>query len=470
MSDDSFPNSLRAPRIDNRNYKDILEELRKYSSFYVPEWDSNNENDIGVALLKIFSHIMIYVTDRINKTPQRNYIEFLNMLGVKLSPTRSAKANVIFLPSEGIKHDVLVQSGSRIVAPANDKHDEIAFQTDENLVVTNAKLVDVWSTSGRKSNKDGIYQHTQDHIGNLPFNLFLGRNHQKHILYMRDQSVFNIKTDSKIVVQFDCNNAEALTTILKDAEWEYNWKFDPDNANQEVVSNFYAETSHKKNTCTVKLSLINDGHVKFDKYVLKVGDILNIKVVHRDRLVQPLVIVKSTTDTRGKIISLNRRRQNSANFHGNIRLISEASLSSRKYEEEVLFVREGDLVTATYIHNNFESISSGIVNATGTPKVDENQVASVIGFWIRCLLSPEKFVQLKNTIKSLTIDDIKVWNQAISSSFKPDMMFYNNVHLKDSDNEEKPIFPFGEKPLLLLDTFYIASESVLSRKNTSVKS
>jgi Baseplate J-like protein len=464
MSDDSS-NSVRAPKFDNRNYKDILEELRSYAPFYIPEWDPKNDNDIGTALSKIFCHIMINVTDRLNKIPTRNYIEFLNMLGIKLSPARAASADVIFLPSVGVKNEVMVRSGSRLVAPANDKHDEIIFETQENLLVTNSELVDVWSTSGRKSNKDGIYQHTQEHIANLPFDLFFGDNQQKHILYMRDQSVFNIKTDSKIVVQFDCNNAKALSTILKDADWEYNWKLDPDSTNQEIVSKFYAETSHKNNTCTVRISLIKYGHVKFDKYVLKVGEILNLEVEARDPAVQPLVIMKSTTDPHGKIIAM-KQIPTSVMFHGNIRLVSEATLSSYKHDEEILVVHEDDIVTATYMRNNFESTSAGIVNSRGTPKIEENEVASITGYWIRCSLSPENFVQLKDTINSLTINDIKVWNQAVSisppDSFVPDMLFYNNVPLST-----EPILPFGEKPILL-DTFYIASESVLSKKNTDI--
>jgi Baseplate J-like protein len=463
MSDNnSSSDSTNIPKIDTRNYKDIFEELKRYSPFYVPEWDSNNENDIGVALSKIFSHIMIYVIDRLNKTPQRNYIEFLNMLGVKLSSALPASANVILFPSEGIKDDVLVSSGSHVVAPANDKHDEISFETNENLLVTPAKLVDVWSTSGRKSTKDGIYLHTQDHINNTPFTLFFGNNMQKHILYMLDNSTFNIKSDSKIVIQFKCNNAKALFAILKDTKWAYNWEPDVDNANEEIASQFYTEVSYKENICTVYLSLINFGPIKFDKYILKVGDSLNLEVESNADVEQPLFIfVKSTTDPNGKRIGLNRVGDSTL-FNGNLQLVSKETLSLHKYDEAILIVQEGDIVTATFVDNDFEYSSAGIVNSNGTAKVKENKVDSITGYWIRCSLSPEYFVQKNDTIKSLTIDDIKIWNQPILSTFKPDLLFYNNVPLLT-----EPIFPFGEKPIIL-DTFYIACESVLSKKNASI--
>src|SRR5262249_49640429 len=148
----------------------------------------------------------------------RNYIEFLNILGTKLSQGRAASADVIFLPSQGVKNDILVKSGTRLVAPANDKHDEVFFETQENLLITSSELVEVWSISGSRTKKDGIYRHTQDHIDNSQFNLFFGLNLQKHILYLRDRATFNIKTDSSILLRFSSNNAAALFAILKNSE------------------------------------------------------------------------------------------------------------------------------------------------------------------------------------------------------------------------------------------------------------
>ena len=67
MSNDTSSNRIIPPKIDSRSYSEVLEELQRYAKFYVPEWDSNNENDVGVALSKIFCHIMIDVIDRLNK-------------------------------------------------------------------------------------------------------------------------------------------------------------------------------------------------------------------------------------------------------------------------------------------------------------------------------------------------------------------------------------------------------------------
>jgi hypothetical protein len=461
LSENSSSNRIIPPRIDSRNYKEILGELRHYAKFYVPEWDPNNEDDIGVALSKVFCHIMIDVIDRLNKRPHRNYIEFLNILGTKLSQGRAARANVIFSPPEGIKNKVLVKTGTRVLAPANEKHDEIIFETTENLLVTNSKLVDVWSISGRKINKDGIYQHTQDHIANLQFNLFLGLNQQKHILYLRDQVTFGIKPDSSIQLEFSSNNGAALTTILKNAQWEYNWKPDPDNTNQEIASKFYVETLQKKNTCTVYLSLVKYGRVKFDKYIVKVGDVLNMEIQAAANLDKKSVTVKSTTDPRGRIINL-QRIPNSERFYGNIKLLSTETVFLAQLDEEILLVHEGDIVTAIFKENNLESSTAATVNSGEVPRVEENDVDSMKGNWIRCAISPQHFGLLQDDIKSLKIDDIQIWNQPVSDSFRADMLFYNNVPL-----DSEPLFPFGEKPILL-DTFYVGCESVLSKKNTII--
>jgi hypothetical protein len=462
-------NNTRVPKLDKRSYREIFDELISCAKFYVPEWDSSNESDIGVALSKIFSHIMVNVTDRLNKVPYRNYIEFLNVLGTKLSPAMASSADITFLPSQGVQDQIQVRSGSRIAAPANDKHAEMIFETQENLLVTNSELVDIWSVSGSKTKKDGLFEHTQNHIERLPFSLFFGTNKQKHILYLMDQIVFNTKIDSQIVIRFSSNNANALSAVLNNSDWEYNWKPDADNVDQENTSKFYAETTQDKNICIVRLSFIKKGQVMLDKYVLKVGDILNLDVEQGGNAEETKVIVKSSTDLTGKIIDLKQLPE-SEMLHGSIKLVSKATISSRKYDEDILLVEEGDLVTVTYKIKGHQSTSAAVVNSKGNPKIDETEVNNITGYWIRCLLPPQNFVPLQDSIKSLTIDDIKIGSLAISDPFKPeiDVLIFNNVILKGFDNPFQQIFPFGEKPAIL-DTFYIASQSVLSRKNAIIK-
>jgi hypothetical protein len=46
---------------------------------YTREWPAKDDDDPGVALLKIFSFIGEGVISRLNRAPDRNFLAFLNL-------------------------------------------------------------------------------------------------------------------------------------------------------------------------------------------------------------------------------------------------------------------------------------------------------------------------------------------------------------------------------------------------------
>ena len=52
------------PMIDERDYERILKELRALAPHYVPELDVSEDENVGVALLKIFANMQKLVVDR----------------------------------------------------------------------------------------------------------------------------------------------------------------------------------------------------------------------------------------------------------------------------------------------------------------------------------------------------------------------------------------------------------------------
>jgi len=144
---------LEPPDLDDRTFEDIFEELRSLIPRYTPGWTDYNEHDPGITMLQLFSYlgeIMIY---RLNRVPEKNYIEFLRLIGEELKPAEPAKADLTFtlkLPdTEASTKTVTIPEGTQVTAKGGDE-EEIIFETDLELNCFAAliKKIAVYDTTG----------------------------------------------------------------------------------------------------------------------------------------------------------------------------------------------------------------------------------------------------------------------------------------------------------------------------------
>ncbi|MGA7413988.1 MAG: hypothetical protein WBW33_26160, partial [Bryobacteraceae bacterium] len=70
-----------APKVDSRTARDIARQVREMLPEYVAGWDTPSST-VGVAgaLLGIFARYCEIIIERLNKTPDKNLLAFLNML------------------------------------------------------------------------------------------------------------------------------------------------------------------------------------------------------------------------------------------------------------------------------------------------------------------------------------------------------------------------------------------------------
>jgi hypothetical protein len=491
MSNASCPSyfyPVSYPKIDKRSVDVILKQLRQYAQFYTQEWDATNELDAGVGLSKIFCDLLFLVIERLNRVPQRNYIEFLNMLGLKLTPAQPARAFVTFTLSEGLKQDVLVPSGTKLAAAANDKHGELTFETQDNLIASRAKLQEVYSVV---NNIDAIYRHTP-HIttgkndtdgkaSSTSFSFFSGSdngkqngsglntggNIQKHILYIAHSDLFNIKKNFRIILHIRSPSAEEsrkLKKLLEEATWEYNWKIDP-KTGEEIAEQMYvvkrtgtsvggrvAQTNMKlklSNDFEIELSFSNYGHLKFDKnsYDIQYDKTisLTLDLAESAAITSPTksanisngvniqtVLLKSTTDPYGIYLDLSETATNSGIYKADIELTSTDSSSfDRQLKSFVIRAKQGDTLTAVYLDPAFASTAS-IVNARDSPEIEKFKFNGVESRWIRCSILPfekSKYVEEEyfELLNGSHIDSLQLEVRTEEGVDYPDLLFYNDV-------------------------------------------
>ncbi len=141
---------LTAPDLDDRTYSDIVAEAKALIPRYAPEWTNHNESDPGIALLELFGWMTDIMLYRLNRVPDRNYIAFLQLLGIELRPGRPAKTELTFTLSPTLTDpEVIVPRGTQVAASEpNPNGDTIIFETDEALVAMEAKLAEIQVNDG----------------------------------------------------------------------------------------------------------------------------------------------------------------------------------------------------------------------------------------------------------------------------------------------------------------------------------
>jgi predicted phage baseplate assembly protein len=92
---------IPSPKLDDRTFRDIVDEAISMIPRYAPEWTNHNAADPGVTLIELAAWMTDLLLRRLNQVPEKNYVAFLNLLGIKLRAPRAARALLQFNLVEG---------------------------------------------------------------------------------------------------------------------------------------------------------------------------------------------------------------------------------------------------------------------------------------------------------------------------------------------------------------------------------
>src|SRR5215471_10548919 len=86
-----------APKIDPRSYEEIVQQTSALVRHYTTNWQpSNSDTDAGAALIRIFGRLVEQVIERLNQAPEKNFLAFLDLIGVQIFPPTPARAPLTF--------------------------------------------------------------------------------------------------------------------------------------------------------------------------------------------------------------------------------------------------------------------------------------------------------------------------------------------------------------------------------------
>ena len=135
--------ALPVPNLDDLQFqRDLVDEARLRIIRYCPEWTEYNLSDPGITLIELFAWMTELMVYRLNKVPDKNYVKFLEMVGVDLMPAAAAEAELTFRLSapfpinDDNSTQAIVPGGLEVATNAMGEAPEVIFTTVEPLVIS----------------------------------------------------------------------------------------------------------------------------------------------------------------------------------------------------------------------------------------------------------------------------------------------------------------------------------------------
>ncbi len=211
---------IPSPKLDDRSFKDIVEEALGLIPRYAPDWTNHNPSDPGITLLELAGWMTDSILRRLNQVPEKNYIAFLNLLGIKLKPPRAASTLLQFDLVEGASRQ-LIPRGTQVATPQATDDQAVAFETDQDLVVTKVKIERAFSYFNDTYSDNSAYL---DGSRTGAFEVFGGPQRVERFLYMSDPRFAGTGEASILRVFLGCPERGGRD-LARTLEWEY-WNGD----------------------------------------------------------------------------------------------------------------------------------------------------------------------------------------------------------------------------------------------------
>jgi predicted phage baseplate assembly protein len=131
---------LPAPNLDDRGFQDLVDDAKRLVQRRCPEWTDHNVSDPGVTLIETFAFMTDQLLYRLNRVPDRLYVKFLELIGVRLLPPTAARAPVTFWLATPAVNTIPISPGTEVATQRSDLDDTVVFATFDELRIVPCAL------------------------------------------------------------------------------------------------------------------------------------------------------------------------------------------------------------------------------------------------------------------------------------------------------------------------------------------
>lgn len=233
------------PAVDGRRREAIRSHLESIAPYYTTEWDPTTQGP-GSTLTALFSEMAEDVIERLDRVPEKHQRAFFDTLGFDRKPPYPATVPVSFSVDGGAPRNVVVDGGTRTVAPVSNGRPEQTFTVpdEQRFEATPASLQAVY---GVDPSVDRVCNHWNPGSGDGlatggDQQLFVDENEQRHVLYVGDADQLTIEhpeNDGLATIRVRLTT-DADQDLVESLYWQYHGEASVDS---ETVEQWHDATA-----------------------------------------------------------------------------------------------------------------------------------------------------------------------------------------------------------------------------------
>ena len=209
--------SLPVPNLDDRSWKQIVDEAVRLIPRYTPEWTNHNPSDPGVTLIELYAWMTEMMIYRLNKVPEKNYLTFLDLIGVRLLPPEPAKVVLELTPAEGADGELVVKKGTQIATQQSGGVDPVTFETERDITLLPMHVVRTVSSA-----RGEVRDHTEALMEEGAREaLFAGVSEIERFLYIGDDQLAALNEEAAVDLFFEAMPGSTGPKLPQITEWQY---------------------------------------------------------------------------------------------------------------------------------------------------------------------------------------------------------------------------------------------------------
>jgi predicted phage baseplate assembly protein len=139
---------LPAPSLDDRRFQELVDDAKRYVMRRCPEWTDHNVSDPGVTLIETFAFMTEQLCYRLNRVPDRLYVKFLELLGLRMMPPTPAEVPVTFWLSTPARSPLVIRGGTTVSTTRTESEESVVFSTMADLPIVPTSIAAVRRVAG----------------------------------------------------------------------------------------------------------------------------------------------------------------------------------------------------------------------------------------------------------------------------------------------------------------------------------
>jgi hypothetical protein len=106
--------AMRSPNLDDRTWDQLMQDAMARIRATSPEWTDLSPGDPGMTLVDVFAYLTETLMYRLNRVPEKLFIEFLRLIGIKLEPQTAAATTLVFRRKSAATGQIDIPRGTRV--------------------------------------------------------------------------------------------------------------------------------------------------------------------------------------------------------------------------------------------------------------------------------------------------------------------------------------------------------------------